>query len=251
MLFQRFLTRSVRLFLLGALSCVIATAAAAAPASAAVTRPGLPMNGPGLTVSLSASPTTLGFGDTTTLTATASENVGPTPYWIEIFDVSTGILLANCPSGTTCTAYQENDQSLPPGITSAQQEYVAYVASGSTAFPPSGIQATSPAVYVVWSEHVYQLSLSVTGTGVDDNATATSAPGLPSTLSIQLYLETGTGLELQKTCGPGASSCAFPFTASTGGSTLVAFVKDVGLPYLPFVAASNIVTTRTLLIIGR
>jgi hypothetical protein len=252
MIFQRSLVadapRRVRqLLLLLALPCLVVTAAAATPASAAVARPGLPQNPARVTVSLSASETTLDFGDATTLTATANEDVGPTPYWIEIFDVSTGNLLAACGSGTTCTATSQVDAPIPHTV-SMTQEYVAYVSTYAATLPTTGIQAASPVVWAAWSDFGYQVSLSVTGT-ISDVATAVATPSLSSAFAIQIYLEDGDGLELLTTCPAGDSDCAVSFTASSGGSTLVAFVSGGEGPRLPaLVAASNIVTTRSFLI---
>ncbi len=79
-------------------------------------RPRLPQVGPGLTIGLSASPTTLSLGSSGTVTATASEEVGPTPYWIEIFDVTTGTPVALCASGTTCSATVEESAPVEHGL---------------------------------------------------------------------------------------------------------------------------------------
>jgi hypothetical protein len=77
------------------LSCgtVVAQAAAARPAA-----------GNGFTVSLAASSTDPYVGTAVTLTATANTDVGPTPYYITIYDETTGAELAVCGSGITCSA---------------------------------------------------------------------------------------------------------------------------------------------------
>jgi hypothetical protein len=76
--------------------------------------------------------------------ATASADVGPSPYYIEIFaesDRSDGTVagserIASCASGTTCTV------PYPP----AGAWLVAYVASISTALPPANTQASSTVI---------------------------------------------------------------------------------------------------------
>lgn len=44
------------------------------------------------------------MGTPVTLTATANTDVGPTPYYITIYDQTTGAELAVCGSGITCSA---------------------------------------------------------------------------------------------------------------------------------------------------
>lgn len=69
-------------------------------------------------------------GQPGTFTATSNEDVGPTPYWIEIFDEGTGALLAQCPSGTTCSV------SYLPSMRGSN--LVAFISFFSSALPPSG-----------------------------------------------------------------------------------------------------------------
>jgi hypothetical protein len=95
------------------------------------------------TVSLSASKTSAVPGEPVTLTATARDDVWPTPYYIEIYDTATGAVVGSpCGSGYTCSASVSNF-----GGTHTYQAYVAYYSSTA---PPSGIQATSNPVTVTW-----------------------------------------------------------------------------------------------------
>jgi hypothetical protein len=94
-------------------------------------------------VSLSASPTSLIIGSPTTLTATTSVNIGPTPFYTEIFDKSTGKRLVVCSTGTTC--------SVSVFGAMGTQQYISYVSADSAAFPPPDIQATSNVVDVTWT----------------------------------------------------------------------------------------------------
>jgi hypothetical protein len=70
-------------------------------AQAATARPAA---GNGFAVSLAASTTAPYLGTAVTLTATANTDVGPTPYYITIYDETTGAELAVCGSGITCSA---------------------------------------------------------------------------------------------------------------------------------------------------
>jgi len=128
-----------RLALVGATGAVAATSlvALAAPAQADV-----------YNVSLYASSTSVPVGTTVTLTAYSNTDVGPTPYWIEIYDQSalpTPSRVAVCGSGYSCSV--DVSQTLPLAHT-----YIAYVASNSTSYPPPNIQSTSNPVTVTWYE---------------------------------------------------------------------------------------------------
>jgi hypothetical protein len=70
-------------------------------AQAATARPAA---GNGFAVSLAASTTDPYLGTAVTLTATANTDVGPTPYYITIYDETTGAELAVCGTGITCSA---------------------------------------------------------------------------------------------------------------------------------------------------
>ncbi|MGO9081986.1 MAG: hypothetical protein ACLQDY_23615 [Streptosporangiaceae bacterium] len=73
-------------------------------ATAAPATPALPSAGNGFTVSLAASASYPFTGQSVTLTATTNANVGPTPYYITIYSETTGLPLAVCGVGTTCSA---------------------------------------------------------------------------------------------------------------------------------------------------
>jgi hypothetical protein len=83
-------------------------------------------------------------GEQVGLTASTSLNVGPTPYWITIFDATTGTMVAYCGTGTTCYAY-------PSQSSDTTHAYVAYVSALTN--PPSSIVATSATVRVTWAHY--------------------------------------------------------------------------------------------------
>src|SRR5262249_15191977 len=91
-------------------------------------------------LTFSASQTTLWPTQYSTLTATVGTNVGPTPYYILIFDTgsgpngTTGTLIASCGSGTVCSV--SVTQPRP-----TFEYYGAVVALYGSTSPPAGIQA--------------------------------------------------------------------------------------------------------------
>jgi hypothetical protein len=172
-------------------------------------------------VTLSASPTTLAPGQATTLTATSNTDVGPTPYWIEIFDLTTDTLVGTaCGSGTVCTA------TVSQNVATTQQ-YVAYIADfdPNGIAPPSGIQATSDTSYVTWNTSGYRITLSGPAStpifGGDGTYTATtnmSITGLGDT--IEIVDETTGDLMKENTASP----CVLTFQPGINGDYLVAFL---------------------------
>ncbi|HEV2344932.1 MAG TPA: hypothetical protein VGS97_12620 [Actinocrinis sp.] len=96
----------------------------------------------GWTISLNAPAQTINGPET--ITATANGDVGPTPYYIQIFDEN-GTRIASCGSGSTCSV--SYTPARYPGSC-----FVAFVASYSTTLPPANIQASSN---TACSQYVY------------------------------------------------------------------------------------------------
>src|SRR5260370_477082 len=114
------------------------------------------------TVSISANPTLLAPGGTTTLTATASQDVGPTPYYLEIFDHTTGAFLVACATGISCSTSVSQSAA-------TTQNFIAYLSSYSTSHPPSSQRATSNVVAVTWCS----VTLTESGTVLSNGQTLT------------------------------------------------------------------------------
>ena len=191
----------------------------------------------GISVALSASPTTLAVGGTTTLTATTSADVGPTPFWTQIFDINTGVRVGVCGGGTTCSATTSQ-------ATATTHKFLAYVASYSTTLPPANIQATSVANFVTWSNNNYRItSLTTTRTTYGhDTVTATSNVNVgPTPYFIEIFsLTTGTRVAV---CGSG-TTCSANVALNYGQNNFVAFVSsyDTAIPPANTQASSNIAT---------
>lgn len=73
------------------------------------------------------------------LTATTNQDVGPTPYFIDVVDETAGTVVFSCASGTSCTDRLWSD-------TGGVHEYIAYVEQSYL----SNVQAQSNQFAVVW-----------------------------------------------------------------------------------------------------
>lgn len=193
--------------------------------------PDVILNWHGGSPAISASPTTLAVGATATVTATTTADVGPSPFFIEIFDTTTGTLAATpCGSGTSCVA----SVSQAAATTHA---YQAFISPFSTTFPPPGsIESTNP-VYVTWSNTGFTITLNdprVTGIGVPLTVSATTNLDVgPTPYFIEIWdATTGT---LIADCGSG-TTCTGHFQPPACGPNpdrLVAFVASFSTTFLP------------------
>jgi hypothetical protein len=182
---------------------------------------------------LSASPTTLPVGGTSTLTATAFYNVGPSPFYIEIFDVTTGTFLAVCGFGTSCSA-----QVIQAAATT--HTYRAFLSQVGTSLPLPGLQETTAASYITWTTSGWSVSLSTPTFGLTETVTATASIDVgPTPYWIEIFNEFGTRLGF---CGSG-STCTVQFPGPLSTVHLVAFLSalDPNLPPANIQASSNVV----------
>ena len=196
---------------------------------------GVLWHGVGLTLAVNTP--TLPVGGTATLTAATTSDVGPSPFWTQIFDATTGTRIASCGSGTSCSATVSQSVA-------TTHRYIAYVSGDSTAFPPTQLQETSVTSFVTWSNLGWRVSLTApAATFGSETVTATANANVgPTPYYIEIFDEdTGT---LIQSCASG-SSCSATFTPSYAGSALVAFVSLYGTSYPPgtIVASSNEVTS--------
>ncbi len=185
-------------------------------------------------ISLAVSATTVPTGQQVTVTSTTNVDIGPTPYYAEIFDATTGTLIGSCGFGTSCSATVSS-------ATAATHEYIAYVSDFDGSLPPAGTQATSAASFVTWADSNWQVSLSgpgLTEFGGTYTATANSDVG-PTPYFIEIFDAT-TGTELAD-CQSG-TTCSASFAPGNGGSgNLVAFISSLSsaLPPSGTQASSN------------
>ena len=202
-------------------------------------------------VELTASPPTVAVSQSATLTATTGADVGPTPWYIDIYDMTAGKLLRACGFGTTCSV------SVTEGLATTHA-FVAYVASPSAAPPPANIQGTSDTAFVTWTNSGIRVNLTGPEVVIVSNgpgvytATAnvnveTLTPGAPAVLII--YDETTGSMLGFTTVG---HTVSFQTTPSESGDYLVAFVEhfiQVTSQFFPpplytVMASSNVLLSR-------
>jgi hypothetical protein len=214
----------------GAVACASTAAkpssAAAACAATAAPRGGITAAAAAVpfSVKLVADNASLAPGGTATLTATSNQDVSPTPFFIEIFDATTGAFLVSCGTGTTCaTSVTQSGSTV--------QNYVAYITDSGKVFPPPAPQATSSPLIVSW------LTISLAGSPV------ALQPGGTTTLTATASLDVSTTpffIEIfDATSGAQVTECGFGATCATSvtqtGSTVrtyVAYVSDLS-PIFP------------------
>lgn len=194
---------------------------------------------------LTPSATTVPVGTTVTLTATTDCDITLTPYYLQIFDVTTGTFVNGTGIGTVA-------KGMPTQTVATTQGYVAYLAAdgGSTSFPPTGVYEKSATIYVTWEAPPNNYTVTLTGPAEvgygQGPATYTATVNLnvgASPYYIELFDET-TGKWLRVPCLSG-TTCSAQFTPSFDGDNLVAFVsyEDTALPPAGTQASSNVLNT--------
>lgn len=179
-------------------------------------------------VKLTAGATTVAVGGTSTITAVTDYDVVTSPFYIELFDDTTGTLLQSCGGGTRCTVSVRQ-------TTAATHRYRACFSGFGTSFPPPSVLECTIEKYVTWSSGGAAVSLAVASGSV----TATSSIDVGTTpYYIQIYDVGGSRIA---SCGSG-TTCTVPLTAAWGGRYLVAFVgpSSSSLPDAPAAAVSPV-----------
>lgn len=203
-------------------------------------------------VELAASPPSLAVNQSTTLTATTGTDVGPTPWYIDIYDMTANKLLRACGSGVTCSV------NVAEGLETTHA-FVAYVGAPSPAPPPSNLQGTSNTAFVTWTNSGIRVTLTgpevvnVQQDGPGTYAATTNvnvetiSPSVPAVLII--YDETTGSMIGFTTVG---HTVSYHVTPSESGDYLVAFVEhyiQVQSQFYPpqlysVIAFSNVLLTR-------
>ncbi len=186
---------------------------------------------PGPTVTLVASPATVLVGGSSTLTATSSIDVGPTPYFIQILEG--GAVRQQCGTGTSCSI----TLTYPAAGTST---YTARLSASDG----SNVQATSASVSVTASASTaVTLSTSASAVTVGQSATLTASSNVdvgPTPYFIQI-LEGGV---VRQECGTGTLCSATVSYPAVGTFTYTARVSASDGSNVQATSGSVTVTVR-------
>lgn len=206
------------------------------PAGIVATSPTVTVTWRSVSITLAVSPTTQVIGGGVALTSTTSADIGPSPFYAEIYDATTGTRLQYCGFGTSCSVTATQ-------AVATTHKFVAYVSNYSTTNPPAGIQATSNPGFATWANTGYRLSLSASRTAYgQDTLTATSNINVgPTPYYIEIFnLNTNTRVAV---CGSG-TTCSAVVSLGFGQNRFVAFTSsyDTAIPPLNTQASSNVVS---------
>jgi hypothetical protein len=191
---------------------------------------------------VSASPTTVAVGATSTVTATVDNDVGPTQWYIHIYDVTTGSRIGLCGSGTLCSA------SVSQAVATTHT-FQSFVATHPNSIPLPVLLESSAESYVTWTNSGYTLNLTspvLVCAGCATTVTATANVNVSLTpYSITIYRQ-DTGEKI-KSCKDG-TTCSVNYYAPSGTDVrYVAFISDNTASLLPtsIQASSNVTKTST------
>ena len=140
-------------------------------------------------VSLLADQTNVPVNTSVTLTATANQDVGPTPYVIAIYEGATSI--ASCSSGTTCTI----------SVTSSTATTKTYFARIEEASDPNIFPATSNFVDVTWTAIAGAPTVNLLANGSKTISVADA-----STITLSWTTTNMAGANCDATAGPWSGS---------------------------------------------
>ncbi len=171
----------------------------------------------GVTLSLTANPSTMPLGSPTTLTVTdGGVDVGPSPFFLNIWDADTHILVISCGFGTSCSWNV---------TTNGSHEYVATLATDSVVYPGANVQAYSNPVFTTWTATTWRISLSFTYANGGASATITALANQnvqPTIYWIEIFdAQSRTRVQF---CGAG-TGCSVTVALHAGSNQFVAFVS--------------------------
>jgi hypothetical protein len=198
-----------------------------------------PVDWHGSGVQLSQSATTLGLGGGATLTTTTSYDIGSSPFYVEIFDMTSGTLLNHCGFGTTCAATVSQTAA-------TTHTYRACFSSFGTTYPPPNLLECTEDHFVTWSSSGVSVSLTAPATTYSTvTVTAVSSIDVgPTPYYLQIYNIEGTRIAW---CASG-TTCSTTFSPTESGSHLVAFVGSANpAPPPPLAQAESPIIETVLL----
>lgn len=164
-------------------------------------------------VSISSSNSYAPIGGSVTLTASSDIDVGPTPYWLDIVDSTTGKVIANCGAGITCSASVSE-------VLAGTHNFYAEVSGYDGASP---IEKVSSTIAVTWYDLYFSASATYVPVGTSVTLTATTNINVGPTPYYIIIKDSTTGYTLN-TCGTGYS-CSYSYTA--GSPTTQSFYAEI------------------------
>jgi len=203
-----------------------------------------------ITTTAAANPTTVSPGESSIVTVRASQDVGPTPFFIRIFDTTSSSLIQTCAFGATCS------------VSVRQLQPTTHIFRGSITtsnFRDVLAGSISNSAYVTWNA-VWRLSLTASPAPITLGSTtltaATNRDVGPTPFYTFIFREDGrdhTAGTLLNRCAFGTTCVATDFPGVSPGTDYVAFVApfSVGPPPLAsIVASSNVVHVTRLFLLG-
>jgi hypothetical protein len=160
-------------------------------------------------IRLSANPTSLSTGETSVITATANQDVGPTIYYIRIYEGNT--VIKSCSSGTTCSVSVIKSS---PGT----YNYYAKIEK----YEGTDVQATSNTVSVTWSGVIITVTTTKTVT-----TTTLACGGLNQPCCSDIW---GVWCNSPYVCQQGICKAPTTVTTTTSTTTRTTTVTTTTLP---------------------
>lgn len=188
-------------------------------------------------LSLAANLHTLPTGNVSTLTETSSADIGPSPFYVQIWDTTTGAFLVECGFGTTCSTTVSQSVATTHG-------FIATFAASSRSYPPTLPQSASGKSYVTWTGSGMTISLTAPAVTVNGPGTVTATTNVnvgPTPYYIEIFDEAGSRIAL---CSTGTVCSTGYYAGRHVTSNLVAFISsaDTAQPPANIQASSNTAT---------
>jgi hypothetical protein len=194
-------------------------------------------------LTLNATSPTVAVGQTAIIGAVADSDVGPTPFYLTVYDATTGQKVATCGTGRVCNAFVSSSEA-------TTHRYVAYWGPNSAGFPPAGFLSRSPSAWQTWSATGWGVSMAQDDTVYTAFVNRDLGP-TPYFLQIYAFNDgvdgtapTGTRLGA---CGTG-TSCQVTMARTTENVHVVAFVSGLGDFVPPDIQGSSWVFDKPVII---
>jgi hypothetical protein len=194
-------------------------------------------------LTLNSSAPTVDAGQIVGMAVVADSDVGPTPFFLSVYDATTGQRLALCGTGRVCEAIVSSSEA-------TTHRYVAYWGPIAPNFPPTGFLSRSNSAWQSWTANRVRVSMA------QDDTTYyafTDSDVGPTPYYIQIYsfndgvdgaAPTGTRLAV---CGSG-TSCQATMARTTEDVHVVAFVSSYGGFIPPNIQGSSWVLDKPVII---